>query len=110
MSAEVKDVLVRAKALISSPQNWTQGSLARDDVGRIVSTRHKDASRWCALGAICAFTHPRGGVRYKAIGLLRSVAKGAICATNINDYEGHEAVMALYDRAIEAAAEAESKA
>lgn len=107
MSAEVKDVLVRAKALISNPQNWTQGTLARDDVGRIVPARHKDASRWCALGAICALTQLRGGVRYKAIGSLRLAAKGAICATNINDHEGHGAVMALYDRAIEAVGNAE---
>lgn len=41
-----------AKALISSPEKWTQGVSARDARGRHVDYGSQQARCWCVLGAM----------------------------------------------------------
>ncbi|TKD50193.1 DUF6197 family protein [Sphingomonas baiyangensis] len=48
----VADVLEAAAKLIEPEGAWTQGSLARDENGRMVLPRDADACCWCASGAI----------------------------------------------------------
>ena len=89
--------LKEARELISDKSKWTTHQFARkaDDKPCDVV----DGEKFCAIGALM-YVH--GGdlssdYRADAIILLKA-AFGSI--VNINDIEGHESVMRLYDRAI----------
>lgn len=49
----VHAILVRTRALIAKPANWTQGTAARDRLGFPVSPRNSEAVCWCLSGALC---------------------------------------------------------
>ena len=97
---QMTGVLVRAKALIAEKSRWCQGTFARDELGLPVDPCHKDARRWCAIGAI-----------YKVMG-IKMVGKQHIvldylntgCGTDTtaatNDSGYHGDVMLVYDQAI----------
>jgi hypothetical protein len=94
-------VLTRAKALISDPAKWTTEAFARGPEGLSISPYSVMACSWCAIGAIRHEERHEGQLS-NAERLLRSVAtdfNGRI-VYNVNDKEGHAAVMDLYDRAI----------
>ena len=38
--------------LLSTPNRWTQGTLARASDGRKVSPEHPEAVAWCLVGAV----------------------------------------------------------
>lgn len=50
-------ILTKARDLISSPKNWTQGCPARAGDGTHVSYTSKNAKQFCAVGAIYRATH-----------------------------------------------------
>lgn len=102
------DILVGARALIASPENWTQGRLAETADGKFVFPKEPIAARFCALGAT---VHVRGGhlnldvlarldaeVPAEFCGLSRDTEKVSL----FNDTHSHAEVLALFDRAIAA--------
>jgi hypothetical protein len=94
-------VLTRAKALLSDPTKWTVEAFARDHNGEKISPYSNRACQFCAIGAIRHEERQEGQLS-GAESLLRSVAhhfNGSI-VYNVNDKQGYDAVMALYDRAI----------
>jgi hypothetical protein len=115
----MKDYLLAARAKIADPTNWTQKALARDSEGCNKPSKHplafnphwegidgRDprACQWCALGALQAVT-PEGKDRpamYALCKAARQLYETDRIAT-INDDLGHAAVLACYDKAIEAA-------
>src|SRR4051812_2591196 len=99
---ETKAHLIAARDLILDPAHWTSLHMARDAAGAVVLPAEPSACQWCALGAL-----------YKVDGRVPShydkepaylalfAANNEKPVTSTNDFDGHAAIMALYDRAIE---------
>ena len=94
------DKLREAKALIEDPERWCQNHYALDADGNSVRMLGQKAVRWCAIGA-CV----RVGLD---MDVLYDIVLPDKPLSEINDDDGHAAVMALFDRAIELAASEES--
>jgi hypothetical protein len=87
-----------ARELISVPERWTQGELARGKSGRAVSPRGKAAVCWCAEGAISRYAPPYGDAWTPSIDALSSGLGEEAFA--FNDTHTHAEVLALFDRTI----------
>lgn len=99
------DILREARARIADPEHFTQGAAARSAKGRQVKATSPRAVCWCASGTVAACGLPRDMERrvedYLYLAAHDLYRQGLIC---VNDFKGHEAVLAVFDRAIEAAA------
>jgi hypothetical protein len=92
------------RALISDPDRWTTCAYARTAIGTKCAPLDPQAVQWCALGAV---------VRIADDARLERMIAGALCTAaadlgigygspaSINDQRGHDAVLKMYDRAIE---------
>lgn len=89
-----REILEAARARIDTPEKWTQGKAERD-------------GKLCAIGALrmAVLGHARyasrAGTYVSARGLLEGLADTD--PSWFNDSHSHAEVMALFDRAIEAA-------
>ena len=52
MTSHVLEILTFADTLLSEPDKWTKGALARDKQGDAIGVEVPDACKWCLLGAI----------------------------------------------------------
>ena len=52
-------LLADARQIISDPNAWTQGTIARSAAGHPLAAQHKDAASWCATGALACALHRR---------------------------------------------------
>lgn len=105
-----KDMLRKARALIATPDKWTQGAFARNANGYRVDEKNAlDVVSRCASGAIkaaCRSHHDAGGV-LAAVSLKEVVMKHAATNRKImsvwNDEpeRTHAEVLQAFDRAIE---------
>lgn len=98
------EILQSTRALISSPEHWTQGTNARTAKGTPVSYDDPTATCFCLYGAVC---HVAGmGQTLEAWGYLkRLVAQGnsRTYVHEFNDYAQHADILQLLDEAIELA-------
>lgn len=110
MTKTTYQILSQAKELILDPNHWTITYLARTSDGRPAQPKSSEAAQFCAIGALMRAadisvydTHDNytKGYMDAAIALARGAHSQPI--SYINDIEGHEAVLKLYDRAIEEA-------
>lgn len=95
------DILEKARDLISDPDRWTQGELARGPNGRPLGPCSPHAVRWCAAGAL--YCVGRGdGRRHAQVQLdLAALVYGAgYFSTSVNDFRGHATVMDMFAEAI----------
>lgn len=110
---EVLDALIQARDLISDESRWTTKEFARDRDGQYVDPLSHRATRFCALGAAMRVTSVRLPLvdvislvapLYADVrdALYRAVPKSGRqpSLTGVNDYQGHEAVLRVYDIAI----------
>lgn len=110
-----KELLIAARKLIEKPENWTQGSYARDTRGRPASVQSISSTCFCALGA-CHRARRDGdydrSVQLYATDALSQAAKdlfdtGSIVTINDQDTlpreEVHADVLQMFDLAIERA-------
>lgn len=109
----VVDVLRAARERISDPERWCLGRHAEDASGRDVEDpRSEQACKWCAFGALLAEgMEPYGDddcpgdfdpvIGYAAAQLLEKAAKE--WPPHVNDEGGHQAVLDMYDAAIDLA-------
>src|SRR6185369_4319666 len=90
--------LTEARKKIENKVNWTKGALAKDMRNRVVNMLSPNACKWCALGAIGTTFCPESTVE-----LLRQSAKELfdLRVQDVNDFLGYEAVLVMYDHAIE---------
>jgi hypothetical protein len=104
MSKPVKvQILERARALIADERHWCPGDLARDAMGFSVNPTDGSAEQHCALGALVAAAYEITSDSHLAHDLALTAMRplvGATSLTQINDLEGHAAVLALFDAAI----------
>ena len=100
---KVIEILKTARALISDPANWIQNSFATNKQGVTCPSHSREATCWCATGAI--FKAENG----KDIG---GIAEGALMETlgtrhydrhvpQYNDSHTHAEVLQLFDVTIE---------
>ena len=95
----VKLELIKAKALIADPKNWTQSMLARNEKGKCVPVHSQDACKVCALGAL-----RKAGTQSAYMALADAAFKlGFKGIVALNDHGLHEDVMEMFDKAIEEA-------
>ncbi len=101
--ASVRDVLVKARELIATPDRWTKGAFARTEAGAIVPPDRPVAACWCAIGALRRVT---GDTGYRgAFVELQSAADYDLPHWNDAPERTHDEVLAAFDRAIAAAGE-----
>lgn len=119
---KVSDILAEARDKIADPKRWTRGAMARD--AQIRGTYHSapDACRWCAEGAIRSVFVAHGSLISshrpwidlwtRAFAALKGQIPGEydeIADFNDHARTKHEDVLALFDRAIEAAKRKEAQ-
>lgn len=104
----VKQVLTEARELISDKSRWTQQASARDGGGNWVAENSARACQWCAQGAVYCV----GGTGPAMVSTLETAFRLLAQASPVgsgnrvvrtNDELGHEATLAMFDRAIAAA-------
>jgi hypothetical protein len=105
----ILDVLIQARARISTPDHWMRHHPAADKFGNLVPSNRPEAHRFCALGAIGnalgGCDKPEWEPTVKALHEAkdRLFPKAArISVTGFNDTRNHEDVLAIFDGAIEA--------
>jgi len=106
----IKSILVsifieRAKELIQDESRWCRGYLAVDADGLSADPTGSEAVRRCALGALLAAAYQFTNSREKSCQLATNALR-PLCGSNkvvlVNDYQGHAAILTLFDEAIEA--------
>jgi hypothetical protein len=110
MSKQAAKDLREARAIIADPSRWTTGVAARKATGEKTSPLDGDAASFCAIGAImrAAVGNPfREQAAQEFLYAYLEEAQPGRYITAINDTDGHEAVLNMFDKAI-ALAEASS--
>lgn len=92
-----KQVLQRARKLITKPECWTTGEFARRANGEGTYSMCPTAVSWCAAGAINKVSRDVNR-RFSAKLMLESVM--GISVAQFNDNSSHEDVLAAFDIAI----------
>lgn len=107
--SQLLDDLKAARSLIEDPKRWTKGVLARPsrDAGVSCWPSDEQATCWCALGAALRIGGSKGSTptpRYQAIAdaLDEQVPYERGDVAEVNDEDGHAAILALFDKAIAA--------
>ena len=100
----VHDVLVRARQIITPPEAWTQGALARGKNSEPVPVSFNDAVCFCSYGANQrASFELKAGFRICAVAddALRAAAGMGVATFNDSPSRSHAEVLAVFDKAIE---------
>lgn len=92
-----RDVLVKARELISDPKHWNQRYFALKADGGFTSSSSPDAICWCASGAINKICGPDLMLVNSAYNALNEVMGNV---PDYNDNSPHEDVLAAFDIAI----------
>lgn len=99
-------VLKKARGLIADPANFCTSAYARNVHGDKVGSRNPDAVQFCAIGAITRASDGVLGHRsshvflYQAAESMVHSPAAADSVVEVNDCDGHAAVIGMYDRAI----------
>lgn len=88
--------LVReARKLITPPEAWTKGVLARDSNGKPIWVKHDDAYCFCIVGALERLSSVWQESRAAIEALIESCPEGV---GQFNDTHTHEEALALLDK------------
>jgi hypothetical protein len=111
----VTQIIIGARNLIADPENWTQCQLAITAAGESCDPWDKSAVKFCAYGALLKAALDLVGNDSRAtVRLADSAARVLLsggednggCFSEglfaINDYNGHGAVMELFDKVLAA--------
>lgn len=103
-----RQIVQRARALIASPQAWTQDEFARDRAGEPVSWRSAEAVQFCIWGALNRAAREMTGDEHQRARLADHAARALRSLTpslsRLNDRGTHADVLALLDGYLEASA------
>ena len=109
------DLLTDALRIISKPETWTQGGIARNARGHLVRAQDEDATSWCATGALACALHrrlpnlsPTPGLHLThehAIRILNSTVRALTAGrykriATYNDSTNHDCILHTFDIAI----------
>lgn len=96
-------IIKEARTLIAHEKNWCRRQMAYDQDGGAVGATDSKAAKFCAYGGLIAAAHQmtRDGDRaYELASRAVSYFGGSSALIEVNDNEGHPAVLALFDRVI----------
>lgn len=88
-----RDIIRRARERITDPENWTTGYLAQSSLGRRIGPLAPGACKWCAAGAIIREADDGADAD-----LLLDRIYAHLTLHEVNDIDGHAAVLAELDR------------
>jgi len=88
-----RDLVRRAREIISDPACWTQSTAARDQQSRSVRPLSAEAKSFCGFGALTRALHERGLTDRWLIEIFNALALTQLIRTN--DDRGHAAVLAF---------------
>ena len=96
-----REVLVKARELIATPERWTKEVSAKDAAGKEVSVHSSSASCFCMTGAV-DFVAKRAGVYANAYYYLKMAngIRGNVWHWNDAPKRTHAEVLEAFDRAI----------
>lgn len=104
-----KQVLINARALIAERARWTRCTFARTASGHQVVWYEQSATKWCAMGALYRAAYDLVDDPKEATRIGDQVAK-EVCPrrwlgslSTLNDWRGHAAVLAVFDKALHVA-------
>jgi hypothetical protein len=102
---KTSELLIKARALIANPENWTRMAFARDSEGVSVDELCDDAVCFCAVGAINRAKADHGylGGDNPPMKLMRGVVSQCFknsLISEFNDTRTHAEVMFLFDKTI----------
>lgn len=98
----VHALLLAARTRIADEAHWTQGTYARNAMGKEVSPYSPSASCWCLTGALMCEAHPSRDERAFWYARDRLSEIGGHSLSYLNDTFTHAEVLALLDDAIDA--------
>lgn len=106
-----KQILIGMRELLSLPERWTQGRLAKDIQGKEIQPTSDEAVCWCLYGAACRIACDSISRLPDAIfNILNSSVKGSDHSSLIlwqdDPSRTHAEVLAALDRAVELTDEA----
>ena len=96
-------IIEHARALIADEAHWCRRQMAFDRGGGAVTATASKASKWCAYGALIAAAHHMSSDHeqlYRLVSLAATNFGGSSALIDVNDIEGHAAVIALFDLVI----------
>ncbi|MFM7009061.1 MAG: hypothetical protein ACKO0Z_06960 [Betaproteobacteria bacterium] len=100
------EVLKRSREIITDPKNWTQYTMARNDIGDKTSYDDPRACKFCAMGAIYKASHEAlvcyDPVRAEVKETLNKRGGPTTWITSFNDSDDrqHSEVLELFDETI----------
>jgi hypothetical protein len=101
-------IIAGALELIADEAHWTRGALARDKRGLVCCWESREAFRFCAVGALARAAADLLGSASDAGPLALAIARDVMiadgvtrCVQQINDIEGHAAVVRALQKALE---------
>lgn len=105
MDKNTKEILVRARKLISTPEKWTQGTYARDKANNSTPYSSRQAVCFCTSGAIhrahIELGEDLSDAPFAVLSLYSPITKrNGIAYWNDMTDRRHSEVLALFDRAI----------
>lgn len=113
MSKATYQILEEAQNLIKNEACWTQGSQARDRLGREIDPCEPQAVRWCAIGAVRAVAGKDSDIKASIALLSAATPNKEECYPmtwdndleiveeyNDLDYRKHSEIIILFDKAI----------
>jgi hypothetical protein len=93
---------LKGRALIATPQTWTQGEFARDAYDEPASWRSPKAVQFCLWGALNRVAYELTGDRHQGVRLTDHAAAalrdGETSLSDVNDHGTHVEVLALIDK------------
>lgn len=97
----IKETLIRARELVSTPEHWTKGSQAIDTDGSAIAWNEDKATCFCMMGAInrAAWELNSDGA-YDAMDHIETITCTPLPRFNDNRYTTHEDVLKAFDQAI----------
>jgi hypothetical protein len=96
-----KKLLLFARQVIQTPEQWTQHVIARDAEETMIFPESDRAVCWCSMGALQkakSALNAYSGPYEEACDLLCDVIGGSV--TVFNDTHKHEEVLEMFDKAI----------
>ena len=96
--SSIKQLLIAARARISKPENWTQGTAARCSNGNPVMASDVKACQWCSLGTIALTSYSESDPETAQLNMWRALKNPGIA--EFNDTHTHQEVLNVFDKAI----------
>ena len=96
-------IIERARALIADEAHWCRRQIALDADGMAVCATDRRASKLCAYGALIASARHMTNdcdQSYRLVFRAATQFGGSTALIEVNDTDGHAAVIALFDEVI----------